>query len=294
MPLFETPKMELNEVQKNILKNLREILNYGNSKLSSTYMDYRKLRFKKQILFLMMGAVQSYSEAILKLLDPEPTYNKPSPIYDKAAEVLFRSLSETLINLNYIYGDRTQTKAAIFLIHSLEDRIDFAEKFKHLKEKHKNWNLVFGDIKTPEEWESFISKRNDELKFIEKRLNKKLKDRFPDLRPRAEQADSYLKKKGKLTERKSLEVNYVYYYKYFSQLAHLTMPGLESFFSTDDQGNEMYSLDGNGDDIERVAEITYVAYFVILKFFMQEYKIYNSSEFMKFKKIVRDIGKPVN
>lgn len=92
---------QLTEKQDLLLKNLGEILIYGNDYLSKAEMHLYKIRPKKYILFCTMAAAQSYSEAILKLM-------KPDNIYDKAAEVLMRPLIEAYINLNYIYSNRAK------------------------------------------------------------------------------------------------------------------------------------------------------------------------------------------
>lgn len=263
---------------------LQEILTYGYCKLSSVGLDYKKVRTKKQILFFMMGAVQSYSEAILKLASPPNSY-------DKAAEVLLRSLIETFINLNYIYASRSQQKAMIFMTYSAEERIDFAIKYKNLMIKHPSWNLDFGNIKNIQDWDAFIVEKQKEVKYIERYFKKKLSNKFPDLRPRAEQADSYLRKKNKLTQKNSLEKYYVLFYKYFSQISHLTMPGLERFFSYDSNGLPKLSVDSKQDDVDSVASITFIIYFVFINHFMKEFKIYDAQEFQYFKRKSNELSK---
>lgn len=276
--------MELPINQKNLLIKFHELLVYGDSKLRATELNYKKLRTKKQVLYFMMGATQSYAESIFKLVQP------PS-IYDKAAEVLLRSIIETLINLNYVYASRTQQNALLFMIYSTKDQIAFAKRYKKFMQQHPSWNLKFGYIKNPEDWDEFLKKKQREIKLGEKYFKKSFSDKFPDIRKRTEVSDNYLKSKGKLTEKKSLEKYYVLYYQYFSQIAHLTMPGLERFTSYDENNRLRMDLDGKPDDIDRVVSVTYIIYFVILRFFLKEYKIFTEVEFEQYSKSSKTIGK---
>ena len=269
--------MELSIKQKELLIKFHELLVYGDSKLRATELNYKKLRTKKQVLYFMMGATQSYAESILRLVQP------PS-IYDKAAEVLMRSIIETLINLDYVYASRTQQNALSFMIYSTKDQIDFAKRHKKFMKKYPSWNLEFGYIKNPEDWDEFLRNKEKEIKLGERYFKKSFSDKFPNIRKRAETADNYLESKGKLTEGKSLEKYYVLYYKYFSQVAHLTMPGLERFTSYDENNHLRFDLDGKPDDIDRVVSVTYIIYFAILRFFLKEFKIFNKVEFEQFSK----------
>ena len=99
----------------------------------------------------MMCAHQSYAESTLKLM-------WPIPAYDKAAEIIHRSLVENYININYIYSSKKQVNALIFLAYSFQDRIKFANKYKALIIKYPNWRLKFGPNEKPSDWQSFIQK----------------------------------------------------------------------------------------------------------------------------------------
>ncbi len=189
--------MNLTNYQKELLKIFQEVLHYGYSKMSTIPLDYTKTRQKKVLLYLIMGATQSYSESILELITP------PN-VYDKAAEVLFRSLTENLINLDYIFVGRTQRNAKVFLIHSLEDTIDFARKYKKFMSKYPSWNLEFGGIKTVADWEKFIDKKEKDVLRLKKKNKIPFKMVIPDLRSRAVEADNYLKSLKRLKQESSL------------------------------------------------------------------------------------------
>lgn len=270
-----------------LIANFREILTHGFNKTASFLLYENKYRLKKNLLYLMMAATQSYSEAILKLMDN----GNNTSIYDKAAEVLYRALVENFINLNFIYFSKSQKNALIFLAYSIHDKNDFADKFKKLMLKYPQWNLEFGNIKNPQDWDKFIDDNNKLIKSGEKKYKITLPKKIPDLRTRAVTYDNYLITRGKLKKNNSLESYYVTYYKFFSQIAHLTMPGLERFYEIDSAGRRTLDIDGKPDSIDRILSITYQLYFVFLNFFLKEFKLYNKHEFSKFNRFSKSIIK---
>lgn len=276
--------MSLTEYQKELLKIFQEVLQYGYSKMSTIPLDYTKTRQKKRLLYLIMGATQSYSESILRLITP------PN-IYDKAAEVLFRSLIESQINLDYIFAGRSQRNAKIFLLHSLVDDIDFADKYKKFMSTHPSWKFEFGDIKTVQDWEKFIDKKEKDVLRIKTKNNIPLKMVIPDLRSRAAIADNYLQSLNRLKKDSSLEFQYINFYKFFSQISHLTMPGLERFFHKNQDGSRTLVVDGSQDDFERMGTVSFAVYCSILRFFLIHYKAYSHLEFKRYKDFIKSISK---
>ncbi len=117
--------METSNKNKDLITNFKQILQYGFSKLQAFPLHLDKYRLKKKLLHRMMAATQSYSEAIVKLMDNPP-------VYDKAAEVLYRSLVENLINLGFLYSSKTQKNALIFLADSIQDSNDFQKNINLL------------------------------------------------------------------------------------------------------------------------------------------------------------------
>lgn len=282
---------QLTDKQDLSLKNFSEILIFGNDCLSKVEIHPYKIRPKKYILFCTMIAVQSYSEAILKLM-------KPDNIYSKAAEILMRSLVEAYINLNYVYSDRTKKNAMLFILESENDKIDFAKKHQTLWKKYPKWKLEFGTIKKIEDWNKFFQDKHQLLKKIEKKYDQPL-SKLPNILDRAIAFDKQYKQNKKLPqniilkrlERKSLEKYYILYYKYFSQIAHLTMPGLEQFIRIDQNGKTWIYIDGETVDIERIVPITFIIYMAILAHFLKQFKLYDKSTFEKFKKMSKIMEK---
>ncbi len=276
--------MNLTNYQKELLKIFQEVLHYGYSKMSMIPLDYTKTRQKRVLLYLIMGATQSYSESILELITP------PN-VYDKAAEVLFRSLIENQINLDFIFAGRSQRNAKIFLLHSLDDTIDFAQKYKKFMSKYPSWNLEFASIKTIADWDKFIATKEKDAIRLKKKNNIPINMVIPDLRSRAVEADSHLNSLKRLKKNSSLEFQYVNFYKFFSQITHLTMPGLERFFQKNKDGSSTLVIDGSQDDFERIGTVSFAVYCSILRFFLIHYKAYNHLEFKKYKDFIKSISK---
>lgn len=273
----------ISEQTQLLLENFQKLLYYGNHKIDTVKLERSRVRLKKQVLYFIMCGVQSYSESIHKLICPPR-------IYDKAAEVLMRSLVEVFINLNYINACKTQKNALIFIADSISERIDFAHKYQGFMSKYPSWNIPFGNIKNPNDWNSFIKQKEKEISEGEKKFKIKLPKKLPDIRARAVIFDDHLKSHKKLTRKKSLEYYYVAYYKFFSQIAHLTMPGLERFLIEDNNGLHL-NIDGKSEDIDRVAMISYQLYFVVLRFFLKQFSAYNKSEFVEFEEYSKNMLK---
>ena len=267
--------MDTAQENKELILIFNELLRYGFSKLQGFPLHLDKYRLKKKLLHRMMAATQSYSEAILKLMGT-------TPVYDKAAEVLYRSLVENLINLGFIYSSKTQENALIFSADSIQDSNDFAKRYKALMLKYPTWKLDFGHIDTPEKWDKFIADNNKKLARYQKRNKVTLPNKLFGLKKRAIVQDDFLKAKNKFNQGKSFESYYVTYYKFFSQVAHLTLPGLERFFVVRPDGSMHLIIDGDQESVGRILAITYQIYFVFLRFTLQELKLFNIEEYKKF------------
>lgn len=270
---------DISEKQKELIDNYRQLLGFGYQYMGEIGLDIYRVKFKKQIAFLTMAAVQSYSEAILKLVESKP-------LFDKAAEILLRSLIEAMINVNYVYAGRSQYNALVFLLDSFQDRIDFADKHKAFWTQHLSWDLKFGDkILKPSDWDVFINERQKNILKAFKSRRYKKPSKVPDLRARAVIADNYLRKLGKLSEKNSLEKYYVLYYKYFSQTPHLKMQGLERFISTDSQGKMSLIIDGKAEDVIPIIAVATEIYIGLLKLCLKEFHVYSKNKSEKLKQL---------
>jgi len=230
--------MDFTEKQQKILNKYKETLVFGYAIMSKVQLRMDRMRLKKQLLYLHMGAIHSFSEAILRLIGSRP-------IYDKAAEVLMRSLIELYINLSFILAGKNQKNAFIFIVDSIQDRLDFAQKHRSFWKNHPQWNLIFGNkILQYSDWDIFINAKETELKKLSKKYKFKIPNKIPDIRSRAVIFDNYLKSINKLKEHRSMEKNYILFYKYFSQIAHLSISGIDRFVISDSNGVLHFNIDG--------------------------------------------------
>lgn len=291
--------MELSETQKILLGNLRELLTYGNNEMSKVSLKRKHISLKKKLLFHMMGATQSYAESILKMISP--TQEHPA-IYDKSALVLLRSLTENLINISYIHSCNTQGNAAIYWIHYLQDSVKFAKRHKNLmlkypQKQYPGWDLSFRfthndprNINKPTDWDRFIKKLERQILSNQKLYKLSPKSQLPDLKSRCVVSDDYLRAKGKLTSENCLEKLYVNYYPYFSGMAHLTAPGINTFIKSTPDGSLTVDIDAPATEIETIVPPTYPLYLGILRFFLQRFNAYDNGGIKKYEDLSKSGG----
>lgn len=276
---------EFNEKQKELIREYRELLNYGFKKMSTIQLDFKKIRVRKRVLYFMMCAMQSYSESILKLMGTEPVYEKPG-------ESLLRSQFEVWFNMRFIYSSRSEDKARLFLSDLVMESIAYAKKHKTLWEKYPAWNMEFGTMKQPRDWDKFISNNVDLLKKYRKGYKDKHVTKLPNLYDRTLAIDSHLKKIGKFSENNSAEKFYTLFYPYFSQSTHANMSGLQRYMRGTAASPEPFlDVDSKPEDAERILSVSYHGYFAILQFFLKVFNAYNSSEYKNFNQYSKGLMK---
>jgi len=276
--------MDLTDKQRNHLARLTDLLVYGHNQLSKVGLKRKHISLRKELLFFMFGATQSYSESILKIITP--TQNHAS-IYANSGLILFRSITENLINLSWIYACDSQKNAAIFYIHWLQSTLTYSNKYKALmikysKNKYPTWGLTFGDKKKAEDWDEYIVLLKNDIKKLQKRHKLPSDSQLPLIEQRCMQHDDYLKAKGKLNYGNCLEKLYITYYPYFSGIAHLTVQGLDTFRNplTDDM-----EIDSHPKEIEALVPVTYCLYFALLEMFLKQFGGYDKIEMKEYRKI---------
>ncbi|HOX95978.1 MAG TPA: DUF5677 domain-containing protein [Candidatus Woesebacteria bacterium] len=276
---------EFNNKQKKLVAEYHEIVTYGYKKLCSVSLDLNRTRVRKKILYFMMGAMQSYSESNLKLMSSKPAYEKPG-------ESLLRSQLEIWLNLRFIYSSRSEDKARLFLSDLVIESIKYATNHKTLWEKYPSWNLEFGKIKKSDDWDKFIFENTKLLKKSQKKHKDKPVMKLPNLYARTIAIDKYLEKLGTLSENTSAEKYYTLFYPYFSQSTHANMSGLLRYMSgTAVSPDPFFYIDSKPEDAEKVLTISYVAYFDVLRFFLQVFGVYNAAEYKRFKLYSKEMMK---
>ena len=276
---------ELNEKQKVLIKEYRELITYGYQKMSGIQLDFKKVRVRKRVLYFMMGAMQSFSESILKLMGTEPVYEKPG-------ESLLRSQLEIWLNMRFIYSSRSEDKARLFLSDLVMESLTYAKKHKTLWEKYPLWDMEFGTIKKSSDWEKFISDNVDLLKKYRKEYKDKHVTKLPNLYDRTLAIDSHLKKIGTFSEKNSAEKFYTLFYPYFSQSTHANMSGLQRYMRGTIASPEPFlDVDSKPEDAERILSVSYQGYFAVLHFFLQVFNAYSPSEYDRFKQYSKGLIK---
>ncbi|MDP3974049.1 MAG: DUF5677 domain-containing protein [Candidatus Daviesbacteria bacterium] len=268
---------EFNEKQKELIKEYRQLITYGYQKMSSVHLDFKKVRVRKRVLYFMMGAMQSYSESILKHLGTEPVYEKPG-------ESLLRSQLEIWLNMRFIYSSRSEDKARLFLSDLVMESITYAKKHKTLWERYPAWDMVFGTMKKPTDWDKFISDNTDLLKKYRKEYKDKHVTKLPNLYDRTLAIDKHLKKIGTFSEKNSAEKYYTLFYPYFSQSTHANMSGLQRYMRGTAASPEPFiDVDSKPEDAERILLVSYQGYFSVLHFFLQVFNAYKPLEYEHYK-----------
>ncbi len=280
--------MELTDKQKLLLENFTKLLVYGHSGLAKVGLKQKGISLKKKLLFYMMGATQSQAESILKVMSPTQQHTS---VYYNSAIILFRSITENLMNLSYIYACDDQKNAAIFHIDWLQSILKYSNKYKGLMSKYPNWNLVFGDKQQATDWNSYIEVLKKDITTDQKYYKLPNDSELPPLEQRCIKHDQYLTTKNKLNQGNSLEKMYITYYPYFSGIAHLTSEGLNSFRNYRPDGSFSMDIDSSPKEIEAIIPVAYVNYIAILKFFLQKFGVYNRDSFKEYKKIMLDLFK---
>ncbi len=273
-----------NKQQQQLISEYKQLISYGNKKISKVGLNVQKTRIRKKVLYFLMGAMQSYSESVLKLMGSEPVYEKPG-------ESFLRSQFEIWLNIRFIYSSRSEEKARLFSSEAITESIDFAKKHKKLWIKYPAWNLEFGYIKNSSDWNNFIRDNLGDLKKYQDKYGDKNVTKVPNLFDRTLAIDGYLKKIGTFSEKKSAEKYYTLYYKYFSQATHLSMPALLRFIN---ESKLSFYIDSKPEDAERILAVSYQVYFTTLYFFLNIFGAYKVSEFKSFKDYSKSILKSRN
>jgi len=276
---------EFNEKQKELIKEYRDLITYGYQKMSGIQLNYKKVRVRKRVLYFMMGAMQSYSESILKLMGTEPVYEKPG-------ESLLRSQLEIWLNMRFIYSSRSEDKARLFLSDLVMESVTYAKKHKALWEKYPRWDMEFGTIKKSSDWDKFILDNEDLLKKHRREYKDKYVMKLPSLYDRTLTIDKHLKKIGTFSEKNSAEKYYTLFYPYFSQSTHANMSGLLRYMRGTAASPEPFlDVDSKPEDAERILSVSYQGYFSVLHFFLQVFNAYSPTEYTHFKQYSKSMLK---
>lgn len=212
----------LTEKEEELLEQFRGLLEFG-ADIFEKYLqlDTGSRDFKKNFISFYFGAIHNYSESVYVLCkDSRP----------QAATVISRSILEAFINVIYLMNTNSNLKIAKFAISDFDERIKVLKQFKAFIVKFPKW-IGKSPLTTTQDLDNMIAFNQKRKEAIEKG-NKFYKSTkiLKDLRARAEAYDRKTRKDG------NWEFNYLLVYKYFSNFTHLSISGIEEFFSKDDGG----------------------------------------------------------
>ena len=280
--------MELTVKQKELLEKLASLMVYGHNQLAKAELKRKRTTIRKKMLFFMFGATQSYVESILKIISPTKSHTS---IYVNSGLVLFRSITENLINIGWIYACNSQKNAAIFHIDWLQSTLKYSNRYKELmikynKTKYPTWDLTFGDKQKADDWDKYIAVLKKDISKWQRRYGLTANSHLPPIEQRCMQHDDYLKAKGKLNQGNCLEKLYVTYYPYFSGIAHLTAQGLDTFR---DRPTDSPSIDSHPKEIKVLVPITYTVYFALLEMFLKQFGVYDKVGMKEYRKVAKSM-----
>lgn len=251
-------------------EKLEELLKYGWQTMNTIDINISKQKPRTILVFSFMGAIQSYSNASLSLLKTKKYLQ---------AEIYMRPLTESYINMRYIFSDRTQKHSKQFLVKGYYDNLDWMEKIVKFLKKYPNFEA---GILRNEDWETHIRNTQSQLaKQIKKgRIPSK---QLCDLRERAKICDK--------SQKPQTEWLYLSTQKYFSDGIHLNSNGLSNFLRSSANGDYIFTIDGDESEKERIEPTIFSLYFDSLYLFLKYFKIRKLKELYVFRKFITNHNK---
>lgn len=238
----------LTKKEEELLEQFRQLLEFGAVIFKEHLnVDTNSKDFKKNFISFYFGAIHNYSESIYVLCKESRPH---------AATVISRSVLEAFINVIYLMNTNSNLKIAKFAISDFEERIKVLKQFKAFIVKFPKWEGK-SNLTTTKDLDNMIAFNQKHKDGIEKGNRFYKSTQIPkDLRARAEAYDKKTKKEG------SWEYNYLLVYKYFSNFTHLSISGIEGFFTKNDEG-EYFDL-GQSKDVEPHLAMGFGIYLALL------------------------------
>jgi len=275
------PSLIFTDKDKKLLKNLKEIIDFGNSQITGSY-NINSFNNKQLTIFLAFGAINNYSGAIYKLCEDFRAI---------PAIVLLRSVFEAYINIFYITKTNSDKRIVLFWIEAWKDRITMLNELTSFRKKYPNHKNIksFMDESTVAQ-----IKLETEQKIKNTRKNHKLttKQKHPDLITVTRKLDQAIPEKSRNGK---FEYNYHILYRYFSPFAHLNASGINNFLKQKPDGSHDFITNQSNDLIGEVLASTFSFYLEFLSY-LKKYKLLDKKiSLTKFNKMFRnDISKKKN
>lgn len=271
-------RTKLNEKEKKLLNNLRQIIEFGRKQMSGQKYDLEKSTVKQKILFVTFGAVHNYTESIYLLCKSV----RPQP-----AIVLLRGIFEAWVNTFYLLSTRSKKRLALFYMEFIQNKIkllngllDFIKKYP--SQRDRNPLTVEDNLKK-------AKSDNEKIKLVmTKHFKLKENDKWPDLLSRARACDKISDRKRPRNLRKgNFEHIYHIIYRFSSPYTHLNARGLDNFLKPKLEGGYYLAASQSADWVEQVLASAFAFYLSFLEYMKKKGLLPKSLKLERFRKMAR-------
>jgi|GEM_PF-2027997 hypothetical protein len=268
--------IELSDDEKQKLKDLKDLLKFGQEQVTSMNVGWHQMKRRKQILSQMFAAVHSQIESISILLDGGRTFS---------VEILLRPVQETLINANYILAGRNNNTANRFLVGSNHKLIGQINKMIKYLQSNPHYNSG-SPMLTVAPLQEALKKREKENKAYLRRFPYRILLKEPSVEERVMEIDKeYLRLKHK-PPLIAQQWMYLTQYWLLSEQVHLSARGLLNYTVVTDQGVTLL-LDGDKKDIDKYIVISSAMYLEMLYILNFQFKIPPKKELATWRKRIK-------
>jgi Family of unknown function (DUF5677) len=250
----------------NKLQNLAKLLDYGADCLKQSKVNVGKLRGAKKMLFPMMIASQSHTEAIFSLCRQNRTH---------ICYGALRSLCDNLIKAKFLYCHPFKHSHVIFFEGLIEKEKQLVHAIDYLKNNSKYLDQVNFKL---EDLNNALKKVRYLKKTTELKIKKHSGVLVLDTLGRAKFVDEHNKNKNKASN--SLEWIYLLIFRQLSSATHLNYLDFKNYFKLED-GEVIVLLSGNPDDVNEILMLSEYLYKEMLNMFLRIFKNPHLKEFKK-------------
>lgn len=220
--------------------------------------DYRRMRVRKRMLFLMFAAAHNYAESIYSLCKEGRSH---------ACFVIIRSLIENRINSKSLFSSNSLEGVYGFLSYSNNQHIKALKRQIDLMKSlpHEQIQYHFSEAE--------FRKKINEIERINVKIARKYPgiSRFMALYNRSGEVDEFNRSNNYSSA--SLKWEYETTYRLYSESIHLTAKGLQNFINIDQHGTIHVFLSGKPEDVSLIAEYVHHLYKDILRMFFLNFRL---------------------
>jgi len=259
--------MILNTKEKiNFLKALPEYseirLNQINNKINSTN------DLQLHIILQIGIAMNHYVKSLVTSLETANIL---------AANVLFRSMVESFINIEYIMQDESPLRSIAYLFLDFKTQQINIETFKELIEKDPNQANLIPELST-------IEKCNEQLNKLEHEKSIILKTLKTDFKIEVNSEDLNFLTLEQRANKINLRNLYNVLYRYLCGISHMSASGLKELIKFENDRYLIATIDTE-EEIHKILTIAYDIYLLSIKDLFMKFDIYIEKDFKIMEEI---------